>query len=82
MPTTASPGSATPVTAPAATYVLVIGVMATFISFGIVFSFTAPWYWFLIPVALAIPEIVILSGRWRARQRMRRDLQQAVQDLS
>jgi hypothetical protein len=56
--------------------------MATFISFGIVFSFTAPWYWFLIPVALAIPEIVILSGRWRARQRMRRDLQQAVQDLS
>lgn len=74
--------STTSTSAPAATYVLVIGIMATFTSFGIVFSFTAPWYLFMIPVALAVPEIVILARRWQARQRMRRELQEAVQDLA
>lgn len=69
-------------TAPASTYILVIGIMATFWAFGIVLIFTPPWYYFMIPVALAIPELVILYRRWQARARMRRELQAAMEELS
>jgi hypothetical protein len=68
-------------TAPASTYVLVIGIMATFSAFGIVLIFTPPWYFFMIPVALAVPEIVILLRRWQARLQMRRQLQAAMEEL-
>lgn len=68
-------------TAPASTYVLVIGIMATFSAFGIVLIFTPPWYYYMIPVAIAIPELVILARRWQARQRMRRQLREAMEEL-
>lgn len=55
--------------------------MATFSAFGIVLIFTPPWYYYMIPVAIAIPELVILAQRWQARQRMRRALQAAMQEL-
>ena len=58
--------------APATTYVLVSGVMAVFISFGIVFSLSLHWYYFLIPVVLAIPVLVILGARWSKRQQAKR----------
>lgn len=67
--------------APASTYVLVVGVMATFAAFGIVLIFTPPWYWFLIPAALAIPEIVILAARWARRRRIKRELAGALSEL-
>lgn len=68
--------------APTSTYVLVVGIMVTFAAFGIVFSFDPPWYWFMIPLALAVPEVVILVRRWQARQRIRRELQAAVEELA
>ena len=68
-------------TAPASTYVLVIGIMATFWAFGIVLIFTPPWYYYMIPIALFIPELVILVRRWQARQRMRRQLRAAMEEL-
>jgi len=68
-------------TAPASTYVLVVGIMAAFSAFGIVLIFTPPWYWFMIPVALALPVLVILLRRWQVRQQMRRELAEAMQQL-
>ncbi len=69
-------------TAPASTYILVVGIMATFSAFGIVLMFTPPWYFFMIPVALALPELVILFQRWQRRQKMRRELQAAMEELT
>lgn len=60
--------------APASTYVLVVGVMATFSAFGIVLIFTPPWYFYLIPLALATPVIVILARRWVRHRAMKREL--------
>ena len=60
--------------APASTYVLVVGVMTTFASFGIVLIFTPPWYWYLIPVAFAMPVIAILARRWVRHRAMKREL--------
>ena len=67
--------------APASTYVLVVGVMATFCSFGIVLIFTPPLYWYLIPTAFAIPVIVILAHRWARRRALKRDLAGTLSEL-
>lgn len=68
-------------TAPASTYVMVTGVMATLVSFGIVVIFQPAWYWYLIPVALAIPEIVILFRRWVRRRRIQAELRATIEQL-
>lgn len=68
-------------TAPASTYVLVIGVMATLVSFGIVAIFTPPLIWFLIPVAFAIPEVVILTQRYVRRQRAKAEMRSTIEQL-
>jgi len=68
-------------TAPASTYVLVCGIMAAFWAFGIVLIFTPPWYWYMIPVAIALPVVGILVRRWQVRHQMRRELQAAMQEL-
>jgi membrane protein implicated in regulation of membrane protease activity len=67
--------------APASTYVLVVGVMATFAAFGIVLIFTPPWYWYLIPLAFATPVIVILARRWAKRRAMKRELASTLSGL-
>jgi membrane protein implicated in regulation of membrane protease activity len=67
--------------APASTYVLVVGVMATFAAFGDVLIFTPPWYWYLIPAALAVPVIVILARRWLRRRRLKRELAGTLSEL-
>jgi hypothetical protein len=67
--------------APASTYALVVGVMATFCAFGTVLIFTPPWYWYLIPVALAIPVVVILARRWARRRQLKRDLAGTLSEL-
>ncbi len=67
--------------APASTYVLVVGIVATVSSFGIVAIFTPPWYWYSITLALALPEIVILAGRWARRRRMRAELRATLEEL-
>lgn len=63
-----------PTHAPAVTYVLVLDVMATFCAFGTVLIFTPPWYFYLIPVVLIIPTVVILSRRWIHRRRLKAEL--------
>ncbi len=55
--------------------------MATVSSFGIVVIFTPPWYWYAIPAACAVPEIVILAQRWAKRRRLQRELQAALEEL-
>ncbi len=70
-----------PTTAPPSTYILVVGIMATFASFGIVLIFTPPWYWFMIPVALALPEVVILLRRAAARHRLRQSLRESIRGI-
>jgi hypothetical protein len=68
-------------TAPASTYALVIGVMATLVSFGVVVIFQPLWYWYLIPAALAIPVVVILTGRWLRRQRAKAEMRATIEQL-
>lgn len=68
-------------TAPASTYVMVTGVIATLVSFGIVVIFQPLWYWYLIPAALAIPEVVILIQRWRSRQRIKAEMRATIEQL-
>lgn len=68
-------------TAPASTYAMVIGVMATLVSFGVVVIFQPVWYWYMIPVVLAIPEIVILIQRWARRQRIRAEMRATIEQL-
>jgi hypothetical protein len=68
-------------TAPASTYALVIGVMATLVSFGVVVIFQPLWYWYLIPAALAIPVVVILTGRWLRRQRVKAEMRATIEQL-
>jgi hypothetical protein len=67
--------------APASTYVLVAGMLATLWSFGIVVIFTPPWFYYFIPVVLAIPELVILAHRYTVRRQMRRELQAAIEEV-
>lgn len=66
---------------PTSTYVLVIGIIATLSSFGIVVIFLPPWYWYMITVALAIPEIVILAERWIRRQRIKAEMRATLEQL-
>lgn len=68
-------------TAPASTYVLVLGMVATLWAFGIVVIFLPPWYWYLIPAVLAVPEIVILAQRWARRQRLKNELRATLEQL-
>lgn len=67
--------------APASTYVLVVFMVATVSSFGIVTIFTPPLYWYSITLALALPEIVILARRWARRRRMRAELRATLEEL-
>ncbi len=60
--------------APAATYILVIDIMATFWAFGTVLIFTPPWYFYAIPVVMIIPTVVILARRWARRRRLKAEL--------
>jgi hypothetical protein len=60
---------------------MVTGVIATLVSFGIVVIFQPLWYWYLIPVALAIPEVVILIQRWRSRQRIKAEMRATIEQL-
>jgi hypothetical protein len=60
---------------------MVIGVMATLVSFGIVVIFQPTWSWYLIPVALAIPEVVILIQRWLRRQRIKAEMRATIEQL-
>lgn len=66
---------------PASTFVLVIGIMATASSFGDVIIFTPRWYWYMIPVVIALPEVGILFHRWQRRRQLRRDLRTTLQEL-
>lgn len=67
--------------APAATYVIVTSVIATFCAFGSVVIFLPAWEWYLIPVACAVPGLVVLAQRWARRRRLKRDVQSALADL-
>jgi hypothetical protein len=55
--------------------------MATLVSFGVVVIFQPLWYWYLIPVALAIPEMAILTQRWLRRQRVKAEMRATIEQL-
>lgn len=68
-------------TAPASTYILVVGIVATFCAFGTVVIFLPPWEWYLIPVACALPVVTILALRWLKHRRMRSEMQATLAQL-
>lgn len=68
-------------TAPASTYLMVIGVMATLVSFGVVVIFQPAAVWYLIPAVLAVPEIIILIQRWLRRQRIKTEMRETLEQL-
>ncbi|MEO7126483.1 MAG: hypothetical protein ABI382_06450 [Nakamurella sp.] len=69
-------------TPPASTYVLLIGMMTTMVSFGVVIIFRSSLSWYLmIPVAFAIPEVVILIQRYLRRQRVKAEMRATIEQL-
>lgn len=67
--------------APASSYVIIVSIIATFCTFGWVVIFLPAWYWYLIPVACAVPALVVLAQRWIRRQRIKRDLRSTLAEL-
>jgi hypothetical protein len=60
---------------------MVVGIVATLSSFGITVIFLPPWYWYLITVALAIPEVVVLVRRWVHRQHVKAEMRATIEQL-
>ncbi|MET0865105.1 MAG: hypothetical protein ABWZ98_12290 [Nakamurella sp.] len=64
-------------TVPASSNVMLVGTMLAFFSTCLVITFQAPLIWWLIPVALAVPVVVLATIRYRRHRRKRAALQGA-----
>ncbi len=56
---------------PLTTHILLVGVMLIFFIGATLITLQATWQWWVIPMVIAIPVIVILAQRWDRMQKAR-----------
>jgi hypothetical protein len=58
-------------TVPFTTHILLVGSMLLFFVAATLITLQASWEWWLIEVAIAIPVVTVIVGRWNKVQRLK-----------
>lgn len=56
---------------PPSTHVLLVGIMVLFFSVATLITLQANWLWWVIPAAVAVPVVTVLSQRWSKVSKLR-----------